>query len=194
MKKLCYILNFKTFIKTFSKLENQSNEKIIYIRKGKMKIIFKKGDKNFMNYYPNNFYGNYSYGNSYTQMSNSAPNTFNQSYINNNLLGKIVDGEEVVKATEVPFGGYGVFPKADLSEVYIKTWNNDGTARIMKFQPIKETALPQVDTNALLLEKMNSIEDKINNLLNPQKIEEKSTHEKQTTQIEKRKELNIDAY
>ena len=37
-----------------------------------MKIIFKKGDKNFMNYYPNNFYGNYSYGNSYTQMSNSA--------------------------------------------------------------------------------------------------------------------------
>lgn len=159
-----------------------------------MKIIFKKGDKNFMNYYPNNFYGNYSYGNSYTQMSNSAPSTFNQSYINNNLLGKIVDGEEVVKATEVPFGGYGVFPKADLSEVYIKTWNNDGTARIMKFQPIKETALPQVDTNTLLLEKMNSIEDKINNLLNPQKIEEKSIHEKQTTQIEKRKELNIDAY
>ena len=147
-----------------------------------------------MNYYPNNFYGNYSYGNSYTQMSNSAPNSFNQSYINNNLLGKIVDGEEVVKATEVPFGGYGVFPKADLSEVYIKTWNNDGTARIMKFQPIKETALQQVDTNALLLEKMNSIEDKINNLLNPQKIEEKSIHEKQTTQIEKRKELNIDAY
>ena len=64
----------------------------------------------------------------------------------------------------------------------------------MKFQPIKETALPQVDTNTLLLEKMNSIEDKINNLLNPQKIEEKSIHEKQTTQIEKRKELNIDAY
>ena len=57
-----------------------------------MKIIFKKGDKNFMNYYPNNFYGNYSYGNSYTQISNSAPNTFNQSYINNNLLGKIIDG------------------------------------------------------------------------------------------------------
>ena len=147
-----------------------------------------------MNYYPNNFYGNYSYGNSYTQMSNSAPNNFNQSYINNNLLGKIVDGEEVVKATEVPFGGYGVFPKADLSEVYIKSWNNDGTARIMKFQPIKETALPQVDTNTFLLEKMNSIEDTINNLLNPQKIEEKSIHEKQTTQIEKRKELNIDAY
>ena len=57
-----------------------------------MKIIFKKGNKNFMNYYQNNFYGNYSYGNSYTQISNSAPNTFNQSYINNNLLGKIIDG------------------------------------------------------------------------------------------------------
>ena len=147
-----------------------------------------------MNYYPNNFYGNYPYGNSYAQMSNSAPNTFNQSYTSNNLLGKIVDGEEVVKATEVPFGGYGVFPKADLSEVYIKTWNNDGTARIMKFQPIKETALPQVDTNTLLLEKMSAIEDKINSLLNPQKIEEKAITEKQIIQTEKRKGLNMDVY
>lgn len=64
----------------------------------------------------------------------------------------------------------------------------------MKFQPIKETALPQVDTNTLLLEKISAIEDKINSLLNPQKIEEKSIPEKQTTQIEKRKELNMGAY
>ena len=64
----------------------------------------------------------------------------------------------------------------------------------MKFQPIKETALPQVDTNTLLLEKMSAIEDKINSLLSPQKIEEKSIPEKQTTQIEKRKELNMGAY
>lgn len=69
-----------------------------------------------MNYYPNNFYGNYPYGNTYPQMSNITTNNFNQ-----NLFSKIVDGEEVVKATEVPFGGYGVFPKADLTELYVKS-------------------------------------------------------------------------
>ena len=64
----------------------------------------------------------------------------------------------------------------------------------MKFQPIKETALPQVDTNTLLLEKMSAIEDKINSLLNPQKIEEKAITEKQIIQTEKRKGLNMDVY
>ena len=37
------------------------------------------------------------------------------------VLGKIVDSLDVVKATEVPIGGYGIFPKADLSEIYVKT-------------------------------------------------------------------------
>ena len=73
-----------------------------------------------MNYYPSNLYGNYSYGAAYPQAVNLPAQNLNQS-----LLGKVVDGEDVVKATEVPFGGYGVFPKADLSELYIKSWNND---------------------------------------------------------------------
>ena len=84
-----------------------------------------------MNYYPNNFYGNYPYGNAYPQMSNITTNSFNQ-----NLFSKIVDGEEVVKATEVPFGGYGVFPKADLTELYVKSWNNDGTTKIITYKPV----------------------------------------------------------
>jgi hypothetical protein len=47
-----------------------------------------------------------------------------------------VDSEEMVKATEVPIGSYGVFPKADLSEIYLKTWNNNGTTSIIKFTPV----------------------------------------------------------
>lgn len=34
----------------------------------------------------------------------------------------MVDSLDVAKATEVPIGGYGIFPKADLSEIYIKSW------------------------------------------------------------------------
>jgi hypothetical protein len=51
------------------------------------------------------------------------------------INGKIVDSEDIVKATEVPIGGYGVFPKADLSEIYIKTWNNNGTTSILIYKP-----------------------------------------------------------
>ena len=56
------------------------------------------------------------------------------------LNGKIVDSEDVVKATEVAIGGDGIFPKADLSEIYAKTWNNNGTTSVITFQPI---ATPQ---------------------------------------------------
>ena len=66
-----------------------------------------------MNYFPNNFYVNYSY----PQM----PTNNNTNNNMNTLSGKVVDGGEVVKATEVPFGGYGIFPKADLTEIYIKS-------------------------------------------------------------------------
>ena len=87
-----------------------------------------------MNYYPNynnpsNYYLNYPYGNQYPstggmpQYQQPPPQTQPIS-LQTNLNGKIVDSEDVVRATEVPIGGYGIFPKADLSEIYIKSWNN----------------------------------------------------------------------
>lgn len=62
-------------------------------------------------------------------------------YIQNTqaLSGKFVDSVDIVRATEVPMGGNGIFPKADLSEIYIKSWNNDGTTRIVTFKPIIDT-------------------------------------------------------
>lgn len=54
------------------------------------------------------------------------------------LNGRIVDSVEVAKTMEVPIGGYGIFPKADLSEVYIKSWNPNGTTSVTTFRPIVE--------------------------------------------------------
>ena len=130
-----------------------------------------------MNYFPNNFYGNLNYGNPYQQVP--ATNTQNNM---NSLLGKIVDGSEVVKATEVPFGGYGVFPKADLTEVYIKSWNNDGTTKIITYKPVVEEAKVAEDPNQILLEKIQKIEEKLDNLI------------VQKPEVEKRKEIKINAY
>ena len=130
-----------------------------------------------MNYFPNNFYGNLNYGNPYQQVSTTT--TQNNM---NSLLGKIVDGSEVVKATEVPFGGYGVFPKADITEVYIKSWNNDGTTKIITYKPVVEEAKVVEDPNQILLEKIQKIEEKLDNLI------------VQKPEVEKRKEIKINAY
>ena len=96
-----------------------------------------------MNYYPANFYSNYPqpqqqslYGYSQTQLPNyqmqqTPPAT-------QSIPGKIVDSQDVARVSDIPFGGYGIFPKADLSEVYIKMWNNNGTTSLVCFKPIVE--------------------------------------------------------
>ena len=99
-----------------------------------------------MNYYNPNYYMNYPYVanpnntnglNQYIQPQ--IPPQAQLSQLQGQvpaLNGKIVDSEDVVKATEVPIGGYGIFPKADLSEIYIKSWNNNGTTSVITFKPV----------------------------------------------------------
>ena len=122
-----------------------------------------------MNYYPNYYMNNYPYnGNNSGQY---IPQT--QSYApmsqQPQLNGKMVDSVEVVKATEVPIGGYGIFPKADLSEIYIKSWNNNGTTSVITFvpsQPEPQVEVQQDNTIIEILNKINSLEQKIDSLSN----------------------------
>jgi hypothetical protein len=122
-----------------------------------------------MNYYP--YYNNYN-----TQQQTAAMPAYAQmqpqtmmpaTSVSAGINGKVVDGEEVVKATEVPFGGYGIFPKADLSEIYMKSWNNNGTTQIVTFKPTNTKDV--VDTQTVLLEKINNIETTLNSLVGNQK-------------------------
>lgn len=104
---------------------------------------------NYYNQYPYNGYNNQfispnnlqGYGNP-QQGVNASPQP-----VPNILNGKIVDSEDVVKATEVPIGGYGIFPKADLSEIYIKSWNNNGTTSIITFKPFAEDKPTEITQN-----------------------------------------------
>jgi len=81
------------------------------------------------------------------------------------LNGKIVDSVDMVKVAEVPAScGYGVFPKADLSEIFIKSWNGNGTTSITTFKPTEPS--PQETTEiSQLIERFNILETKIDNLL-----------------------------
>lgn len=129
-----------------------------------------------MNYYPNNFnYGMYQPYQSQYQTQYPQPNyqqqaqpqpqqtiqpQFQQSAPT--LNGKIVDGKEIVTVTEIPLGSYGIFPKADMSAVYIKTWNNDGTTQIIEYEkvtPKKDESPPSLDFEEVLSDIYDSISD-----------------------------------
>lgn len=127
-----------------------------------------------MNYYPNYYANNYpsqytpqtqNYMPQMTQIPTPQPTTLG-------INGKIVDSPDVARATEVPIGGYGVFPKADLSEIYIKSWNNNGTTSVITYKPEPLETVQQgeniqsnsQDLVAEILNKINSLETKIDNL------------------------------
>ena len=128
-----------------------------------------------MNYLNNsNYVGNYPYNYANQYVPQPQPQQFisqpmaPQTQQPQSLNGKIVDSEDVVKATEVPIGGYGIFPKADLSEIYIKSWNNNGTTSIITFKPIiQEVKEPQtVEDNSLkIIERLNALDAKIDSLM-----------------------------
>ena len=114
---------------------------------------------------------------------------------NNQIPGKIVDSQEVARVSDIPFGGYGVFPKADLSEVFVKVWNNNGTTSLLCFKPMVEGNIVQEQDKEerryhegasqndydKMQEKIEMLERKIDEL-------QKTTQNQDKMQIIKRKE------
>lgn len=55
------------------------------------------------------------------------------------INGKIVAAVENITANDVPMdGSVAFFPKQDLSEIYVKGWNADGTIRTIVYKPYIE--------------------------------------------------------
>lgn len=64
-----------------------------------------------------------------------------------NVIGKIVDSVDVVKATDVPMdGNMFYFPKADGTEIFSKQWLPNGQTRILTFKPVLD-AEPNIVSN-----------------------------------------------
>ena len=102
----------------------------------------------------------------------------------------MVDSVDVVKASEVPFGGYGIFPKADLSEIYIKSWNSNGTTRISVYKPLSEEDMPeqkQADFNEVILQKVTGVEQKVDTIIG-------AINKSSQVKEEKKKDVNVNAY
>lgn len=57
------------------------------------------------------------------------------------LNGMVVQSVDNVTADCVPMDGSAAFfPKQDLSEIYVKSWNSDGTIRTIIYRPMELTA------------------------------------------------------
>ena len=98
------------------------------------------------------------------------------------LNGEIVDSIDVVKAKNVDMSGNVTFyPKADLSEIYTKQLQMDGTSRIVTYKAVNPVQEPHdggeqnsVDTNAInsmlgqfkldLMQEISDLKDMVNSI------------------------------
>lgn len=117
-----------------------------------------------MNYYNPSFYPNYGYGQQYAQPQQIA-------YPQPTLNGKIVDTIDAVKASDVPIGGYGIYPKADLSEIYIKSWTQNGTTAITAFKPYALEEKPEDKNINDVLNRLSLLEEKLDKILSEREVQ-----------------------
>lgn len=96
-----------------------------------------------------------------------------------NIIGKIVDGIEAVKAIDIPMdGAMYYFPKADGTEIFGKQWLMNGQTRILTFKPVLDDEPNNFshteenlklgvseDFTSAVLEKLDGLDNRINELL-----------------------------
>ena len=106
-------------------------------------------------YLQQNQQGYPQYYNPLAQVQNRAidyqqnmPNTYQQNQIVQGINGKIIAEMSQITANDVPMdGSVAFFPKQDLSEVYAKSWNADGTIRTVTYKPVLDNELKNVPTD-----------------------------------------------
>lgn len=75
-------------------------------------------------------------------------NTYQQNQIVQGINGKIITEMSQITANDVPMdGSVAFFPKQDLSEVYAKSWNADGTIRTVTYKPVLDNEPKNVPTD-----------------------------------------------
>ncbi len=104
------------------------------------------------------------------------------------LSGRMVNSVEEVVPNEIPMNGsVAIFPMANMSSIYVKGWNPDGTISTVQYMPVKaeDNSTPSVT----LADVMNSLDD-IRQLIDEKVKEPKKTTTRSTS---RKKEPEDDA-
>lgn len=115
------------------------------------------------------------------------------------LNGKFVQSAENITANDVPMdGSIAFFPKQDMTEVYVRAWQGDGTIKNVIFRPVEPIVNNQPDNSALEQEKskygeisniLDSISARIDNLTN--RFDEFAGKQKTNTKAKKETEADV---
>lgn len=92
------------------------------------------------------------------------------------LSGRIVKSVEEIVPNEVPMNGsVALFPTADMTSIYVKGWNPDGTISTIRYTPVvdNEQQEPTI-TLADVMDQLNDIQD----LLKPKPAPKRNTRAK----------------
>lgn len=80
------------------------------------------------------------------------------------LNGKIVENPESIVANDVPMdGSFAIFPKRDMSEIYVKYWTGDGKIATVRFKPITDSQ-PEITTPDPTSLRFDELEDVLGRL------------------------------
>lgn len=126
---------------------------------------FSPYSQQMMNPYPNNYNPMLSPQQRLMQMEQQYPqfaqqNQFVQQPVQQSqpqgIVGKIVNDFSELTANDVPMNGSAAFfPKADGSELQVRSWTANGTIQTVVYRPVQPenneqgTNIPQMDFNAL---------------------------------------------
>lgn len=106
------------------------------------------------------------------------------------INGKVIQTVENITANDVPMdGSVAFFPKNDLSEIYAKKWNSDGTICTVLFKPILDNKSTKTVENSeinstekltkTVMERFDELEKRIDDFMN------KSTQKQQANRSKK---------
>lgn len=81
-----------------------------------------------------------------------------QQFVVPTLQGKVVDSVDVVKATDVDMNGNVMFyPKSDMTEIYTKQLQIDGTSRILTYKISQPDAEKEVVTQTVTMDMLDEL-------------------------------------
>lgn len=108
------------------------------------------------------------------------------------IIGKMVQSADMITANDVPMSTISFFPRQDLEEIYVKSWDANGTIKTIVYKP----CLDDLNSNAVnssdeleklkidisdnvrevFSERFDAIEAKLNELVsNTDKLKQKTT-------------------
>lgn len=91
------------------------------------------------------------------------------------LTGRFIKSIEEVQPNDVPMNGSAaIFPADDLSVIYARAWNNDGTISTVRYMPVINEDEPDQTQGITLQDLMDQL-DNIQDLLKPKRTTTRKT-------------------